>query len=197
MPDSRKTVSRQSASEKSVSRKSASEKSASGKSSSRNFNTRAVSPVVGKALEASIVVLYIGLLSATLYGGVVPEYRTAAGAEVGERVLAQSAERVQQAVPTEARAVHVRAEVSLPRTIRGEPYAVRTDNRSLVLDHSAERVSGRVTLALPETVESVSGNWSSGEPAVVVVRGTEETDGLAVRLESGDDEEADNGGRDP
>jgi len=164
-----------------------SSESVSRKLASRNSDARAVSPVVGKALEASIVVLYVGLLSATLYGGVVPEYRTAAGAEVGERVLAQSAERVQQAVPTDARAVRVRAEVSLPRTIRGETYAVRTDNRSLILAHSDERVGGRVTLALPETVESVSGNWSSSEPAVVVVRGSEATSGLAVRLESGEE----------
>ncbi|WP_135852014.1 DUF7266 family protein [Halorussus salinus] len=153
----------------------------------RGRSDRAVSPVVGKALEASIVVLYVGLLSATLYGGVVPEYRTAAGAEVGERVLAQSAERVQQAVPTDARAVRVRAEVSLPRTIKGARYAVRTDNRSLVLAHPDERVGGRVALALPETVESVSGEWSSGERAVVVVRGTDETGGLAVRLESAEE----------
>ncbi|WP_276300188.1 DUF7266 family protein [Halorussus lipolyticus] len=146
------------------------------------FDTRAVSPVVGKAMEASIVVLYVGVLTATLYGGVVPEYRTAAGAEVGERVLAQSAERVQQAVPTETRAVRVRAEVSLPRTIRGETYAIRTENRTLVLDHPEDRVGGRVTLALPETVESVAGEWSSRDPAVVAVRNSEE--GLEVRLES-------------
>jgi len=164
-----------------------SEKTATRTPPVRKLDARAVSPVVGKALEASIVVLYVGLLSATLYGGVVPEYRTAAGAEVGERVLAQSAERVQQAVPTDARTVRVRAEVSLPRTIRGERYAIRTDDRTLVLAHSDERVGGRVTLALPETVESVSGNWSSGEPAIVVVRGSEETGGLAVRLESGEE----------
>jgi hypothetical protein len=151
------------------------------------FDRRAVSPVVGKAMEASIVVLYIGVLTASLYGGVVPEYRTAAGAEVGERVLAQSAERVQQAVPTDARAVQVRAEVSLPRTIRGEAYSIRTESRALVLDHPEERVGGRVALALPETVESVEGEWSSRDRALVVVRSEDDDDGLAVRLESGED----------
>ncbi|MFC7081254.1 DUF7266 family protein [Halorussus caseinilyticus] len=136
-------------------------------------------------MEASVVVLYVGVLTATLYGGVVPEYRTAAGAEVGERVLAQSAERVQQAVPTDARAVRVRAEVSLPRTLRGRAYAIRTENRTLVLDHPDERIDGRVTLALPETVDSVRGNWSSRDPAFVAVR-SDGAGGLAVRLESGD-----------
>lgn len=157
----------------------------------RRPDTRAVSPVVGKVLEAGIVVLYIGVLTATLYGGVVPEYRTAAGAEVGERVLAQSAERVQQAVPTEAREVRVRADVSLPRTIRGRAYSIRTQNRTLVLDHPEERVGSQVVLALPETVESVEGNWSSRDRTIVAVRNAE--DGLAVRLESDED---DNGGGD-
>ena len=149
------------------------------------FDTRAVSPVVGKAMEASIVVLYVGVLTATLYGGVVPEYRTAAGAEVGERVLAQSAERVQQAVPTEARAVRVRLEVSLPQTIRGEAYSVQVKNRKLVLDHPDERVGGAVRLALPETVESVEGEWSSRDRAVVTVGNGE--DGFEVRLESAEE----------
>ncbi|WP_435180056.1 DUF7266 family protein [Halorussus sp. AFM4] len=150
----------------------------------RHGDERAVSPVVGKALEAGIVVLYVAFLSATLYGGVVPEYRTAAGAEVGERVLAQSAARIQQAVPAGAREVESRATVSLPRTLRGRAYAIRVVNRTLVLDHPRDGIDGQVALALPETVESVRGNWSSREPAVVVVRS--EGDGLAVRLESAD-----------
>ncbi|WP_135830665.1 DUF7266 family protein [Halorussus halobius] len=151
--------------------------------SRRGADERAVAPVVGKALEASIVVLYIALLSSALYGSIVPEYRTAAGAEVGERALAESAQRVQQAVPEDARAVAVRQQVSLPDTLRGRGYDVRAENRSLVLDHPEEGVGGRVRLALPETVETVSGNWSSYGPGFVVVRSTPD-DGLAVRLES-------------
>jgi len=146
---------------------------------------RAVSPVVGKAMEAAIVVLYVSALSATMYGGLVPEYRSAAGAEVGERVAAESAQRVQQAVPTDARAVEVRAAVSLPDTIRGRAYSVGVENRTLVLDHPADGVGARARLALPETVTSVEGNWSSHESAFVVVRSSAAEDGLAVRLESG------------
>ncbi|WP_134669410.1 DUF7266 family protein [Halorussus marinus] len=144
---------------------------------------RGVSPVVGKALEASIVVLYVSLLGATLYGGLVPEYRTAAGAEVGDRVLSQSTQRVQQAVPPTARAVETRVRVALPATIRGRGYSIRAQNRTLVLDHPRDGVGGRARLALPAAVESVTGNWSSGEPAVVAVRG--DADGLTVALESG------------
>jgi len=152
------------------------------------MDNRAVSPVVGKAVEASVVVLYVALLSATLYGGVVPEYRTAAGAEVGERVLAESAQRVQQAVPTDARGVEVRRRVTLPDTIRGRRYAIRVAGRELVLDHPDDGVGGRVALALPPTVDAVSGDWSSAERAVVVVQSTGDGDGLAVRLESVDPE---------
>jgi hypothetical protein len=144
---------------------------------------RAVSPVVSKAMEAAIVVLYVSALSATMYGGLVPEYRTAAGAEVGERVVAESAQRVQQAVPTDARAVEVRSAVSLPDTIRGRAYSVGVENRTLVLDHPADGVGSKARLALPETVASVEGNWSSRESAFVTVRSG--PDGLAVRLESG------------
>ena len=144
---------------------------------------RAVAPAVGKALEAGLVVLYIGMLTSALYGGLVPDYRTVAGAEVGERVLAQSAQRVQQAVPPAAERVSVRQRVALPRTIRGEPYVVRVEGRSLVLVHPHAGVGGRARLALPGTVDSVTGEWSSREDAAVVVRTTE--DGLAVRLESG------------
>lgn len=150
-------------------------------------DSRAVSPVVSKALEASIVVLYVAALSATMYGGIVPEYRTAAGAEVGERVVAEAAQRVQQAVPPDARAVEVRSQVSLPETIRGRTYSVVVENRTLVLDHPRDGVGDRARLALPETVVSVRGNWSSREPAFVVVRSSADGDGLAVRLESGGD----------
>jgi hypothetical protein len=118
-----------------------------------------------------------------MYGGLVPDYRTAAGAEVGERVVAESAQRVQQAVPAHARAVEVRTSVSLPETIRGQAYSLRVENRTLVLDHPRDDIGSQARLALPETVSSVEGNWSSEASAVVSVRDT--ADGLAVRLESG------------
>ncbi len=147
-----------------------------------------------------MVVLYVALLSTTLYGGVVPEYRTAAGAEVGERALAESAQRVQQAVPADARRVAVRQQVTLPDTLGGSEYDIRVEDRSLVLDHPGEGIGGSVRLALPPTVESVSGEWSSREAAVVVVRTSSDGDGLAVRLESErrdrDEASPDDGGSD-
>ncbi|MFC4405340.1 DUF7266 family protein [Haloarchaeobius iranensis] len=146
---------------------------------------RGVSPVVGKALEISVVVLYIGLLSTTLYGGVVPDFRSAAGDELADRTLAGATQEVEDAVPPgTATAVDVRRRVELPRTIRGEPYHVRTDGRTLVLDHPDPNVAGETTLAVPAAVAQVEGSWSSTAEAFVVVEGTDA--GLVVRLERGD-----------
>lgn len=141
---------------------------------------RAVSPVVGKALEAGLVVLFIGLVTATLFGSVVPGYRTTAGAEVGERTLATAAQRVQQAVPPNATAASATLAVDLPDTIRGTAYRVRVENRSLVLDHPHPAVGGRSRPALPPSVVSVSGEWASGERTVVRVETAD--GGLAVTL---------------
>lgn len=148
------------------------------------MNDRGVSPVVGKVLEAGLVVLYVGMLTTTLYGGVIPDYRTSAGAEIGDRVLSKSAERLQQAVPANGTVVRGQMRVSLPPTIRGTEYEIRADGRTLALVHPNERVSSSVRLALPASVSTVRGNWSSREPAVVVVRS--ERDGLVVALKRGE-----------
>ncbi len=155
------------------------------------LDERGVSPVIGKVLEAGLVVLYIGLITTTLYGGVVPDYRTAVGDEVGDRVLSKTAERIQQAVPANGRTVRGRMRVTLPRTIRGMEYEIRAESRKLTLVHSNKEVSGTTRLAIPEHVDTVRGNWSSTEPAFVVVRseGTERT-GLVVELERGQRERA-------
>ena len=89
-------------------------------------NDRALSPVVGKTLELGVMVLLVALLTATLYGGVVPEYRSTAAGELGDRTLARAAGDVERAVPPnetgglphEEAAVAVRAPVHLPGTIR-------------------------------------------------------------------------------
>ncbi|MFC5970926.1 hypothetical protein ACFPYI_06230 [Halomarina salina] len=141
---------------------------------------RAATPVVAKALEAAIVVLFIGLLTSTLFGGVLPGYRSTAGDAVGERALSAAAARVEQAVPATADAT-VRLRVGLPDTIRGDTYRVRSDDGALVLDHPHEAVDGRVPLALPDRVARVEGTWRSTGEAVIRV---ESSDGrVVVRLE--------------
>lgn len=152
-------------------------------SGSFDESTRAASAVVGKTLEAGIVVLYIGLLTTTLYAGAIPEYRTAAGEEVADRTLADASAEIGTAVPANATAVNATARVDLPDTIRGEEYAIRVDGDRLVLDHPHDAVGGRTPLTLPRTVDAIEGRWESREAAVVRVRSV--GDGLEVRLERG------------
>lgn len=144
---------------------------------------RAVSPATGKLLEVGLVVLFVGLASTALYGGAVPGYQSAAGAEVAERTLASASQRVQQAVPPNGSRVEASARVDLPTAIAGRQYEVRADGRRLVLVHPDPAVERSVRLALPDAVVTVSGEWSSGAPARITVRGTDA--GLVVELVEG------------
>jgi len=135
------------------------------------MDSRGLSTVVEKLLGLGIVVLYVGLLTTTLYGGVVPEYQSAVGSEVAERTLVQSAARIEDAVPPRARIVAAVVQVDLPATIDGAAYTVRTDGGSLVLDHPNPSIGGRVQPVLPSRVDSLNGSWESGERTVVRVSG--------------------------
>lgn len=143
---------------------------------------RGVSAVVGKALEAAIVVLYVSLLIATLYGGAIPEYESAAGAELGERVLAESVLEVRAAVPASGAGTATVAH-DIPRTIDDEPYRIVAANDSLQLVHEDRSIGGRLPLALPADVQRVEGEWlSTAEQAIVVER---TPGGRVVRLVEG------------
>ena len=141
---------------------------------------RGLTPAVGKALEVGVVVLFVGVMTTALYGGVVPEYRDAVGDEVADRTVAAAAERVENAVPPPARQLRVVHRIDLPSSIRGAGYRIVMDGESLVVDHPAPDIAARTRLALPARVENLSGAWESGEDAVVVVTGDD--DGLAIRL---------------
>ncbi|MEF8851321.1 MAG: hypothetical protein V5A44_12040 [Haloarculaceae archaeon] len=141
---------------------------------------RAVTPAVGKSLEAGLVVLFVALLSTLLLGGLVPDYRAATGAQLGDRVLATASQEVEAAVPPTAREVDARRSLDLPASIAGEGYEIAVDGRWLVLDHRDPAVAGHVRLVLPPSVDRVEGSWESGADPVVVVRGDES--GLVVEL---------------
>ena len=141
---------------------------------------RGVVPVVGKTLEALIVLLYVASLVAALHGGVLPEYRAAAAGEVSERTLATAADRIEASVPPRATAVDVTRSVTLPDTIDRATYRIRVDDGRLVLDHPDPALSGRVPLALPERVVTVEGTWESDHTTAVRVRGG--TEGVRVTL---------------
>ena len=139
--------------------------------SRRRDHDRAFTPVVGKGLEAAIVLLYVASLVATLHGGVLPDYRTAAATEVGDRTLASTAERVEASVPPPATAVDVTRTVPLPDTIGRSTYRIRAVEGALVLDHPDPALDDRIRLALPDRVVAVEGSWESDDPARVHVRG--------------------------
>jgi hypothetical protein len=141
---------------------------------------RGITPAVGKALEVGVVVLFVGVLTTTLYGNAVPEYRDTVGDEVADRTVAAAAERVENAVPPRVRRARVVHRVDLPERIRGASYRIAAVNRSLVVHHPSRAVEARTRLALPAHVDAVVGEWESGAETVVVVSGT--NGGVTVRL---------------
>lgn len=145
-----------------------------------NRDQRGLTPAVGKALEVGIVVLFVGVMTTALYGGVVPDYRDAVGEEVAERTVVAAAERVENAVPPPARHVRVVHRVDLPVSIRGAGYRVVAAGNALVVEHPSPDIDARTRLALPARVGTVSGAWESGEEAVVLVIG--DAGGLRIRL---------------
>lgn len=135
------------------------------------MDSRALSTVVEKLLGLGVVVLYVGLLTTTLYGGTVPAYQSSVGAELGERTLAEATARVEQAVPPDARVASATVRVSLPATIDGSGYDIRTHGDELVLDHPDPAIGGRTRPVLPDRVSALTGRWESGGRTVVTVAG--------------------------
>lgn len=132
---------------------------------------RGLVPVVGKSLEAVIVLLYITALVATLHGGVLPEYRTATAAEMSDRTLAATAGRIEASIPPRSSAIDATRTVDLPDTIGRATYRIRAENDTLVLDHPDPTLSGRVGLALPARVATIEGTWESDDRTVLRIRG--------------------------
>lgn len=149
---------------------------------------RAVVPAVGKALEVSLVVLYISLVSAALYGGVVPDYRAAAGQELADRTLSTAAHRIQDAVGPDATRATARIRVELPATIRNAGYRIRAEGGDLVLDHPEGGIGARTPLSVPDHVVAVRGEWHSHRVTTVVVEPV--AGGVVVRLVDGSGGEA-------
>lgn len=135
------------------------------------MDSRAVAPVVGKLLAATIAVLYIAGTTSLLLGSVVPEYRTAAGEELSERVLAEAAGTVERAVPDSGAAVDVRVRTDLPPTIRDGGYRLVLQNGTLVLDHHDPALDARTNLSIPSRVDTVESSWEGGTTFVVRASG--------------------------
>ena len=140
-----------------------------------------MSPVVGKAMEATLAVLYIGLVTTTLYAGAVPEYRASAGGEVAERTLSDAATDIEAAIPPTAADASVRVDVDLPSTIAGDAYRITANGSHLYLEHPNPAVRTSVPLVVPDRVDSISGTWNSSEDAEIHLTSTEA--GIEVTLE--------------
>jgi len=144
-------------------------------------DNRGLSTVVEKLLSLAIVVLYITLLTTVLYGGSVPAYQGAVGAQLGERALAEASAEVERAVPPRARNAAASRRVDIPATIDGAGYRIRANGTHLRLDHPDNEVGGTARPALPGRVSNVTGTWESGAGTVVTVSGSRGN--LTVRLE--------------
>lgn len=121
---------------------------------------RAVTPIVAKAIEAGIVVAFIGVLTTGLYAGVVPEYRSATAADVGDRTVVAAGNEIERAVPPDAERVHVETSVDLPETIRSERY------RLVAVDPRNERDPGALNEGNPGASNGGNpGASNGGDPA--------------------------------
>ena len=140
-----------------------------------------MSPVVGKALESTIIVLYIALITAALYGGTVPEYRAAAGSEIADRTMADVAIEIQRSIPPESTDADIKKQMSLPPTIAGEHYRIKANERRLTLTHPHPQIETQIPLVISDRVISVEGEWQSGGQLSITVLTTDA--GLVVRLQ--------------
>lgn len=145
------------------------------------MDNRGLSTVVEKLLSLSVVVLYITLLTTVLYGGAVPTYRGAVGAELGERTLAEATAKIEQTVPPRGASAAATRRVTLPSTIDGAAYTIRFEGAQLVLVHPDEDIGGRTRPVLPDRVTTTTGEWRSSTETVVTVSGSRGN--LTVRLE--------------
>ncbi|AUX08976.1 hypothetical protein AArcSl_1345 [Halalkaliarchaeum desulfuricum] len=162
----------------------------------RERTDRATTAVVGKTLEAAIVVLFVGLLTTTLHAGIAPTYERAAGEEVADRVLVAASDEIERAAPpdrqgTERYGLEMERRVDLPPRIASGNYRVTADGTTLRLEHPETEIETAAELAVPASVTDVTGTWRSGAETILVIeaeRGEEtthgdgETIGVTIRL---------------
>jgi len=134
-------------------------------------DSRGVTPVVGKSLAAGIALLYVAGMTGVLLGGVVPDYETAAGDELGERVLATAAGDIETTIPRTEGAATARADADLPGSIEDASYRLELSGRTLRLVHPSDGIGGRTWLSLPANVTVQDSTWHSGGALVVRVSG--------------------------
>jgi len=109
-----------------------------------------------------------------LLGGVVPEYRSTAGAELGDRVLVTAGESIEASVPEANGSVELNRTVDLPPTIRDRHYELELTGNSLRLRHPDQRIGSESALSLPPGTTVTNTTWRSGPDLKIRVRGPAE-----------------------
>lgn len=132
---------------------------------------RAMTPVVGKTLAIGIVLLYITGMTTILLGGTVPEYRTNAGSELGDRVLATAGGSIEQSVSEANGTVEANHTVDLPPSVRQHSYELKLADDRLRLRHPNPEIGGEIRLSLPPTLTVENGTWRSGTDLQIRVSG--------------------------
>jgi hypothetical protein len=141
---------------------------------------RGVSPVVGKSLAAGLTLLYVASMTGLLLSGIVPEYETATGDEVGDRVLATAAGEIERTAAQPSGDVTVRRTVDLPPTIKDAGYRLVLSGETLTLDHPDDQIGGDVWLSLPSEVAVEPEAWESDGQVTLRVSGPAESRTLTV-----------------
>ena len=144
------------------------------------MDNRGVTPVVEKLLTIGIVVLFIGAVTAVLFGSAVPNYRTAVGAELGDRVLVSAGEQLEATVPPSGTVVTARTTIDIPETIRGESYVIAANGDQLDLEHPNPAIASEIRLSLPDRVSVVTGSIRSEGSRTVSIERTDA--GVTVKL---------------
>lgn len=145
------------------------------------MDERGTAPVVGKALEIGLLLVYIGLVAGGLYGGVVPDTRTTADQAIADRLIAASVDDIRAAIPRSGTG-EIRVSVTLPATIGGQQYTVVPRDGYLILHHPDPSIDAQASLLLPTRVTAVTGEWESAASNILRVNATRE--GVTVRLEN-------------
>lgn len=132
------------------------------------MDSRAVTVVLEKLVVVGLVVLFISGLGGALLGGAVPSYRASAAAEVGDRVLAGTADHIEVAVPATQAPTTIQRIITVPTTLDGETYRIALEGRVLHLIHADPMVSGSTRLALPTSLAVENASVKAGRIVVTI-----------------------------
>lgn len=126
------------------------------------MDNRGVTPVVEKTISIGLVVLFVGGLTTTLLGGTVPDYRTGTGDEIADRVLADAADALNDAVTASNGTVRARTVTDLPGTIADDDYRIEFRGSELHLSHPNPGISASTRVALPAGIAAQNSTWRGG-----------------------------------